>query len=233
MIIDLHTHTVASGHAYSTLNEMAKAANVAGLKIMANTDHGPAMPGGAHIYHFHNLRALPKVIEGVRVLKGVEANIIDYKGSLDIPEDILSEMEFVVASFHSPCIEPSNIKDTTDALLALMDNKYVNTIGHPEDRRFKFDIPTVVTLAKSTKTLLELNNSSLLPTTFREDSRAGIIHILEECGNQGVMISLGSDAHHTSRVGSFDMAKLLIKEISFPEELIVNSSEDRFFSYIK
>ncbi|QEN03290.1 phosphatase [Thiospirochaeta perfilievii] len=230
--LDTHTHTVASGHAYSSLNEMALAASQKGLKIMATTDHGPAMPGGAHIYHFHNLRVIPKLISGVRILRGVEANIIDYTGRLDIPTDILSEMELVVASFHGPCIEPSTPIKTTEALINLMENKNVDIIGHPEDSRYRFDYVNVVKKAKESKTLLELNNSSLLPTTFRENSREGLIKILEICGNEGAKIVLGSDSHHTSSVGRFDMAIKLIDEIGFPKELVINQDSDEFLNYI-
>lgn len=233
MEIDIHTHTIASGHAYSTLDEMAAAASIRGLKAMAMTDHGPEMPGGAHLYHFYNLRIIPEYIHGVRILKGAEVNIIDYKGKLDIPDNILKEMDLVIASFHNPCIEPSDTKNTTEALLSLMDNPLVHIIGHPEDKRYSFDIKSIVSMAKSTRTLLEVNNSSLLPTTFREGSREGIIKILTECAREEVKVVLGSDAHHTSSVGEFGKAMEIIKEINFPEELIINKSSEDFFNYIK
>lgn len=233
MELDIHTHTTASGHAYSTLNEMSLSASKKGLKVMAMTDHGPKMPGGAHLYHFYNLRVIPEYIHGVRILKGVEANIINYQGELDLPENILEEMDLVIASFHNPCIECSNIKNTTDALLSLMNNSKVHIIGHPEDRRYAFDIRSVVSMAKESQTLLEVNNSSLLPTTFREGSREGLINILEECGKEMVPVVLGSDAHHSSSVGEFSKAMELIEEIGFPKELVINNSAIDFFNYIK
>lgn len=230
--LDIHTHTIASGHAYASLNEMAAAAKLQGLKLMAMTDHGPAMPGGAHIYHFHNLRQLPKEINGVRVLKGVEANIVGYNGDIDINTQVLEEMEFVIASFHSPCIEPSNIHDTTKALMNLMENKYVNVIGHPEDSRYKFELEPVIKAAKDTGTLLEINNSSLLPTTFRENSRPGLISILDVCAKYDLPIVMGSDAHYTTSVGRFDKSLALLEEIGYPEELIMNRSAEEFLTYI-
>ena len=75
LVADLHTHTVASGHAYCSVNEMAQAAADVGLEMIAITDHGPNMPGGPHLYHFGNIHVVPSVIAGARVLKGVEANI--------------------------------------------------------------------------------------------------------------------------------------------------------------
>lgn len=228
--LDIHTHTLASGHAYSTINEMAEAAKRNGLKVLGTTDHAPKMPGSAHIYHFHNLRALPKIINDVRILKGVEANIIDYNGSIDMPREILEELELVIASFHGPCIDPGGIKKTTDCLLNVINNPLINVIGHPEDRRYRFDIKSVVEISKVTKTYLEINNSSLLPTTFREGSREGIINILEECGKQGAKVVLGSDAHHSSNVGRFDEALDLIEELSFPKDLIINNSSTEFMN---
>lgn len=229
--LDLHTHTIASGHAYSSLNEMISAASDNGLKLMGTTDHAPAMPGGAHMYHFHNLRIIPEYLYGVRVLKGVEANIINYHGELDIPLEVLSELDIVIASFHAPCIEPSTPNKTTDALISLMNNPHVDIIGHPEDKRFSFDLVNVIKASKESKTLLELNNSSLLPTTFREGSRDGYIKILEICAREDVPIVMGSDAHHTSAVGRFDKALELVHEIGFPKELIINSSAQRFLEY--
>lgn len=231
--LDTHTHTISSGHAYSSLNEMALSAKENGLKIMATSDHGPAMPGGAHIYFFHNLRCLPKIIHGVRILKGVEANIVDYTGKLDLHPEVLSELEFVIASFHGPCIETLNFNQTTNALLNILDNKNVNVLGHPEDSRFSFDYKSVIKKAKETNTLIEVNNSSLLPTTFREGCREGLIKILEVCAEEEVNIVLGSDAHHTSSVGRFDMALGLINEIHFPENLIINRSATNFMDFIK
>lgn len=232
MEVDIHTHTLVSGHAYSTLNEMVAAGKAKGLKVIANTDHGPKMPGGPHIYHFYNLRAIPKFIDGIRVLKGAEANIINYKGKIDIPEPVFKELEFIIASFHYPCLKPSKPKKVTKALSNLMENPRVNVIGHPEDYRYSFDIKEIVTLSKETKTLLEVNNSSLLPISYREGARAGLIKILEECGNQNCPVVLGSDSHHTSYVGEFDAAINIIEEVGFPKELVINSSAEDFLKYI-
>ena len=67
-VADLHVHTVASGHAYSTVAEIARVAADKGLALIALTDHGPAMPGGPHAYHFSNQTAIPDVLFGLRVL---------------------------------------------------------------------------------------------------------------------------------------------------------------------
>ena len=65
---DLHVHTVASGHAYSTVSEIVSAARTRGLGLVALLDHGPGCPGGAHPWHFWNMRVLPSTLDGVRIL---------------------------------------------------------------------------------------------------------------------------------------------------------------------
>ena len=77
LLVDLHTHTVSSGHAYNTITENALAASRRGLKLLGMTDHGPSMPGAPHLYHFGNLSIIPEEISGVKILPGVEANIIN------------------------------------------------------------------------------------------------------------------------------------------------------------
>ncbi len=89
LVADCHVHTVNSGHAYSTINEYATEAAEKGLELIGMTDHGPAMPGGPHIYHFDNLKIIPDNLHGVEILKGAEANIIGYDGSMDIRDSTL------------------------------------------------------------------------------------------------------------------------------------------------
>ena len=102
-VADLHVHTVASGHAYSTVAEIARVAADKGLALIALTDHGPAMPGGPHAYHFSNQTAIPDVIYGLRVLKGIEANVMDRRGRLDLDEFRLSKLDIVAVGLHSVC----------------------------------------------------------------------------------------------------------------------------------
>lgn len=74
---DFHIHTVASNHAYSTIRDIVSQAKKKGLKYIGITDHGPSMLDGPHYYYFANLGIIPDIIDGVRVLKGIESNIID------------------------------------------------------------------------------------------------------------------------------------------------------------
>ena len=81
-LIDLHTHALSSGHAYSTVKENIEYAKINNLKYYGISDHGINMPGGPHLFYFQNLKVIPSEVNGVRVLRGMEANIIDYDGFL-------------------------------------------------------------------------------------------------------------------------------------------------------
>ena len=78
-LVDTHTHTVASTHAYSTLQEYVVMAKQKGIKLFATTDHGPDMADAPHFWHFVNLRVIPRIVDGVGILRGIEANIKEYR----------------------------------------------------------------------------------------------------------------------------------------------------------
>ena len=87
-LIDLHIHTNTSPHAYSTLEENVNRAKQKGMKVIAITNHGPALPDSPHWWSLVNMRVIPEYMEGVRVLKGVETNVIDEYGNFDINQRV-------------------------------------------------------------------------------------------------------------------------------------------------
>ncbi|MCC5912337.1 MAG: phosphatase [Clostridiaceae bacterium] len=232
-ILDTHCHTIASGHAYSTIQEMAEFAAKKGFKLIGITDHGPEMPGSCHLLHFKNLRVVPKEINGVEILKGVEANILDHTGKLDIPKSVLEDLDLVIVSFHKPCIKPGSIKENTQTLIGLMEKPYVHIIGHPGNPAYPIDIEAVVEAAKETKTLIEINNSSLKPGSFRKGSKENCYKILKACKEKGAAVVVGSDSHMSFQIGNFSSAREMIEELQVPQELIVNTSVERLKEYIK
>ena len=221
--VDLHTHTIASGHAYSTLQENIQCASEKGMQIVAVTDHGVTIPGAPNYLYFHNLRVLPRVMYGVKVLRGIEANIIDYAGHLDVEEPLLKKMDVVIASYHDVCIHPSTKKDHTEGLLAVMENKYVDIIGHSGNPMFEMDIVQFVSMAKEKNKLIEINNSSLCKS--RKGSESNCLNIAMEAKKQGAKIIMGSDAHVSIDVGNFTSVYELVVRAGVPEELIMNTPE--------
>ena len=232
-LLDIHCHSISSGHAYSTIEENARAASRKGLELLAITDHAPAMPGSAHIYYFHNLRILPAYMEGVRLLKGAELNILDYRGSVDLDQECLSSLDFAIASLHPPCIPFGSVRENTDAMIGAMENPYIHVIGHPGDSRYPFDIRDVVAASKETGTLLEINNSSLKPTSFRPGGDEILRKMIYQCLKMDVPLIMGSDAHVSTDTGGFMEAERLLNECGFPEERILNKSVKKFLHHTK
>lgn len=168
--VDTHCHTIASGHAYSTIVENAKAASEKGLKMIAITDHGPAMPGTFHEAYFGYMKVIPRKIEGVYVLRGIEANIIDHNGTLDISEKYLKRLDIVLAGFHRPCYMGGSVEQNTYAAIEAMKNPYVDILVHPGNPEFPMDFERVVQAAKEYNVHIEINNSSFI-ITRREVSK--------------------------------------------------------------
>lgn len=233
-IIDLHTHALASGHAYSTVKENIEYAKINGLKYYGLSDHGINMPGGPHLFYFQNLKVLPKEIDGVRILKGMEANIIDYDGNIDVDIDkYIRGLDYLIASLHTVCLDPGTKEENTRATLNAMDHELVKIIGHPDDGRYELDYEAIVKKAKEKNILLEVNNSSLSTGSFRPNAHENYKELLSLCKEHKVRIILGSDAHICYQVGIFDNAEKLLEDLDFPKELVINYHEDEIVEFFQ
>lgn len=231
-IMDLHTHTTASGHAYNTLYEMARSASEKGLTLFGSTDHAPKMPGTCHEFYFINFKVIPRTLFGVKILMGSEVNILDYTGRIDLRESILKKLDYTIASIHEPCYQCGTAAENTNAYLGAIENPYVTIIGHPDDGRFPIDYDTLVAAAAENHKLLEVNSSSLSPASPRVNAWENYRTMLELCRRYKASVIIDSDAHIEADVGNHRLAWELIKETGFPEELIVNSSLDRLLPYL-
>ena len=230
--IDTHTHTLASGHAYCTIKEMAKAAADKGLEILGITEHAPEMPGTCHSFYFHNLKVVPRQMYGIELLLGAEVNIMNEEGQVDLKEKEIRKMDVVIASLHLPCMAPGTKTQNTNAYLNAMKNPYVNIIGHPDDGRYEIDYRALVEGAKTYGKVLEINNHSLAPDCFRQNARENDMVILELCREYQVPVIMGSDAHFDSYIGEFPYAEALLEETDFPKELVLNRSASAIAGYI-
>ena len=225
LVADLHTHTLASSHAFSTLNEMVDRARSLGYKGMAVTDHAVTMPDSPHEWYFCNITSLPTVLEdGFLLLKGIEANVLDTDGRLDMDEDLFKRLDWVIASLHSKCIRPLNYEEATALWLNVAKNPYVDMIGHSEERRWQYDYDRVIPVFAQNNKVVELNANSPRVRTGNEEN---LRRLMLCCKRHGAKIALNSDAHSTYNLGELDWALALLEEIEFPEELVVNSSMQR------
>lgn len=223
---DMHTHTVASGHAFSTFKENLEEAAAKGLTALGMSDHAPAMPGSAQAIYFTNFKCFRPEVLGVRIYTGSEANILDFKGNLDLDETVLKKLDYVIASLHMPCIRPGTAKENTDALIGAMENPYVKIIGHPDDDRYPLEYQRLIPAALEHKVALEVNNSSFNPRSGRQNAAANVRRWLSIAKDYRLPIILGSDAHIYYDVGDVAQAVKIIEEVGYPEELVLNASED-------
>ena len=217
---DLHTHTIASGHAYGTITEMVHAAALKNLPILGITEHAPSMPGSCGEMQFCNFNVIPPVLEGVRLLFGCELNIVDYSGTIDLSERMLKRLSYTVVSLHDLCLKPGTMEDNTFAVLTALKNPYVTILGHPDDGKFPLDYEAVVKAAKDNHRMIELNNTSLTPGGSRIHAYENDRIILPLCASYKVPVIMNSDAHFTTSVGDHARAEALLKELNFPETLL-------------
>ena len=222
LLSDLHTHTIVSGHAYTTLMENIKFCSENGIKILGTSEHGPTMPGAPHKWYFGNLRVVPREIDGVILFKGCEANILDIEGNLDISERESQYLDYMIASFHEPVFTPDTLENNTKAIFnAIANNKKVEILGHLGNPAYKLDYEAIVKKVKEKNIMIEINTSSLLGNS-RKGSESNCKQIAELCKKHNAKIIVTSDAHISVSIGQFDKAIEMLESINFPEELIMN-----------
>jgi putative hydrolase len=225
LIADTHVHSIVSGHAYSTISENIAAAKEKGLKFLAITDHAPALEGAPTKIYFKGMKALPEEVDGIRLLKGVELNIIDYNGTVDLPREVYKSLDWVIASLHTVCIEPATKKEHTRAWLKIAEDPDIDVIGHSGDPHYIFDFDEVIPVFARYKKIVEINTHSY---KGRPGSWSNCTAIARLCAEHGVRIVVSSDAHFRNRVGDFEAAISMLQSINFPEELILNADAGRF-----
>lgn len=231
--LDVHTHTIASGHAYSTLQEMAQAAAEKGLKILGITEHGPGIPGTCQPIYFRNLHVVPRMMYGVELMMGAELNILDFDGHIDLDEFYWRLMDLRIAGIHSQCFTCGTIEQNTSAMIGAIRHPFVQIISHPGDGTADLLFEPIVLEAKRTHTLLEINNSSLNPVRHKEKAKGNNLEILRLCKAYEVPIILGSDAHISFSIADYGHIYELLQQTAFPESLIVNDKPEFFKDYLK
>lgn len=222
ILIDAHTHTVASGHAFSTVQEMAQRAAEIGLPVLGITEHGPALPGTCHPLYFNNLHVVPREMYGVHLLMGAELSILDTKGTLDYEERWMRSLDIVIAGYHILCFNPGTVEENTAGMIAAIENPLVNIISHPGDGTADLLFEPIVLAAKEHGKLLEINNSSLKPCRGKLKARDNNLEILRLCKQYGVPVILGSDAHISFSIADYSNIYPLLAEAEFPDSLIAN-----------
>lgn len=230
ILVDTHSHSIASTHAYSTVNEYFQQAKLKGLEMFSMTEHGPKMPDSPHPWHFGNRNVIPRVVDGVAMLRGIEANICPPDGRLDIPTNLLPFLDFAIASFHEPVFPPSDVGTHTQAVINAVSSGQCQIIGHPGNPNYPLNYTDVIKAAKDNNVLIEINNSSF--THSRLGSEDNCIRILELVDQLDWKVVFASDAHIAYSVGATDQCLAKAKKVGFPLHRVINRDARSFLSFL-
>lgn len=229
--VDTHTHTYASGHAYSTLCENAAAANKSGIKLFCTTDHAGTMPGAPHYWFFANQQILPRFLSGVGIIRGVESNILNVEGEVDVHPTVDSKLDWVIASFHEAVYRPANKSTHTETLLNVIKSGRVDALGHLGNPNYDFDFYEVIRAAKEFNVAIELNNSSLKGHS-RVGSAERCYDIARIAKEVGAYITTGSDAHFCTDIGQLEKVSDMLDKLEISSAQVITHSAKQFLSFL-
>ena len=231
---DVHMHTVETD-GKNTIEEMAQAAKARGYKYMAITDHSKnlAFANGLDdkraVEHIHRIREVGKKFDGLTIFAGIEVDILA-DGDLDLSDDVLAQMDVVIASVHSVFNqEPAKM---TERLLRAIDNPNTSIIGHPTGRiqlrreGYQFDMHAVLTAAAKRKVAMELN-------AYPDRLDLNDVH-LRQAKQHGVKIVINTDAHHTSHMEKIRFGVLQARRAWLTKDDVLNTlPTDKFAKAMK
>ena len=227
---DVHMHTIETD-GRNTIEEMAEAAKARGYKYMAITDHSKnlAFANGLDdkraVEHINRIRAANEQIEGITIFAGIEVDILA-DGDLDLSNDVLAQMDIVIASVHSVFNqEPAKM---TERLVKAIENPNTSVIGHPTGRillrrdSYGFDMHVVLTAAAKHKVAMELN-------AYPDRLDLSDVH-LRQAKQHGVKIVINTDSHHTSHMEKIRFGVLQARRAWLTKEDVLNTLPPQKFA---
>ncbi len=226
--IDLHVHSLFSHCGLHTVMELINQARANGMKGLAITDHGLTMGGRLNDVFFNRFHC---PYDDLELLKGIECNILDENGTIDLPSAFVPFMDVVLLGIHHNTTKGCSREYYTSLLIRAMEkNGTVDIITHPNDSSFPIDYRSVARKAYSMGMALELNNSRIL---YSRSSIKDTISLLQICMQEKCFIAVCSDTHAIHELGQDSSVTPLLKEVGFPEELIVTRDASSTMQFIQ
>lgn len=213
---DLHIHSIASGHAFNTIDEIIHYAGKNGYGMIGISEHGPNMERAPHIGYFEMLYRLPHQSGVMKILYGCEANILDIDGTIDLPDRLIAGMDYVIAGLHKrTCYCGRDRSDHTKAIVSVIRSGKADIISHPLSLNFMPDPEPIIEAALEQQVILECNKSVLKEAVLHRNAEAirCIADFLHTAFNAGAAVLFGSDAHHISEMGISDEDMKIMREI--------------------
>ena len=215
LVGELHCHSTWSSDGKSSIEEMAHAARALGYRFLALTDHSHYLREGRMEAQWKEIEEVNARVKPFKVLRGVEANI-RADGSVDVPDELLAELDWVVASLHA-----AFDRSPTERLLAAIDHPHVDCIGHLTGRKLNkragsdVDVEKVVARAVETGTALEINSQP-----DRLDMRD--VHA-RLAGEAGVLVPVTTDAHSVKALGYRELGIAQARRAWLTKEQVLNT----------
>lgn len=238
ILLDIHTHSIASGHGtFDTITDMAKAAADRSLRVLGISDHGPGTAGAGSSSYFRNLRLAQRRRFQVNLLYGVELNILNENGDVDLEDSIIASLDYAFISMHLPSFQGGTVCTDahilTKAYINAMRHPGVRFLGHPDDGRFPVDYERLLSACAECRVYPEINNASLMPDAYRRNGHKNSMEILSLCKKMQLPVLLSSDSHGKEHVGDMKYIFPLLEECEFPEELIINRNTASFMKLLE
>jgi putative hydrolase len=226
--VDFHTHSLFSRCGLHTVMELLERARILGMKGFAVTDHGLMLGGRLNSVFFERfISPYPEIT----VLKGIECNVLDKSGAIDLPGEYLQWIDIVLTGLHHNT-EKKMSEGACTALLvnALRKNSAIDLITHPNDPGYPVDFQVLAREASERGVALELNNSKI---HYNRSSEQEAIRMLEACRENRCSIAVCSDTHAIHELGDDGAIAPLLAQVDFPGELIVNRNATAAFEFIE
>ena len=222
--IDLHVHSIMSGHALNTVNELINMSKSKGMTHIGITDHGPAMEGAPHEDYFWISDQLTS-IKDIKVFLGIELNILNKHGEVDLNDELLSKQEIVSAGIHLKTpYDEKGVVSNTESLINAIHNPLIKIITHPYRPEFPVDIKKVVEACYQTSTLLEVNNNLFSRNWQLPELKEQYSLLITLCKKYDMPVILGSDAHTAEKIGNIDNLHKVQEHIGLCDEIIINNN---------
>jgi putative hydrolase len=226
--VDLHTHSFFSACGIHTHLEILERAKSLHMTAVAITDHGPALKPRFSDPFFDRLRV---PVQGIRLLKGMECDLVGDDGEIDLPSKYLKYLDVVLLGIHPNTKKGLGKDKYTDMLLRAMDkNPAVDILTHLNDASYLTHFETVTKAARDRGIAVELNNSKTLLNRIDPGVTRELVAVVLSIGAK---IVVTSDMHAIEELGLDDSVKPYLEEVSFPKERIVSSSAAAALSFIE
>jgi DNA polymerase (family X) len=212
---DLHLHSTWSSDGKNTIEEMARKCIERGYQYMVITDHSHYLRGDRLAAQWREIDQVNERVAPFRILRGIEANIRS-NGEVDVDEEALAELDWVVASLHQ-----AFDKSPTERIISAMEHPHVHCIGHPTARKINkrgpadVDIDRVIEKALETKTFLEINS---------QPDRLDLRDVnARRAGEAGLKLPVNTDAHQVSALDWMDIGIAQARRAWLTKDHVLNT----------